>query len=215
MVIKNNLPTNLDLSGRPSEGNYVSLILNPNETKTVSDNYYTLNPVQRSIGFGWLTVIQLPADLIVEEEEVQTTVTILPTDPALNTTYNLIQIDTYNKAPVGQYIHNGTEWYCIVAHGVYDLGNLSGTVTLGNVFNVTYKGTTIGETTWIFPALFGAGDISLRLTNGGSQTQNWDGDIIWRAGEEPTLVESGTDWLVFVTDDGTNWEGTVAMNEMS
>jgi len=141
-------------------------------------------------------------------------VSTLPGSPTAGTIYRLTATDGTAKAARGFYQHDGTAWFCLLQLAVYDLGNLTGAVTIPSIFNVAYKATTTGGTTFTFPAVAGAGDISIRLTNGGSQTQTWDADINWPGGTAPTLTTSGIDWLVFVSTDGTNWDGTLAMEDV-
>ena len=144
-----------------------------------------------------------------------TSVSTLPASPTAGTIYRLTATDTAAKAAKGFYQHDGTAWFCLLQLAVYDLGDLTGAVTIPSIFNVAYKATTTGATTFTFPAVAGAGDISIRLTNGGSQTQTWDADINWPGGTAPTLTSAGVDWLVFVSEDGTNWDGTLAMEDLS
>jgi len=143
-----------------------------------------------------------------------TDVASLPASPTAGTIYRLTATDTAAKAAKGFYQHDGTAWFCLLQLAVYDLGDLTGAVTIPSIFNVAYKATTTGATTFTFPAVAGAGDISIRLTNGGSQTQTWDADINWPGGTAPTLTSAGVDWLVFVSAGGTNWDGTMAMEDV-
>jgi hypothetical protein len=51
------------------------------------------------------------------------------------------------------------------------------------------------------------GELTLVLTNGGSQTINWPASVDWE-GAAPTLTASGIDVLYFFTiDGGTTWYG--------
>jgi hypothetical protein len=143
-----------------------------------------------------------------------TDVASLPASPTAGTIYRLTATDTTAKAAKGFYQHDGAAWFCLLQLAVHDLGNLTGSVTIPSIFNVAYKATTTGATTFTFPAIAGAGDISIRLTNGGSQTQTWDADINWPGGTAPTLASAGVDWLVFVSAGGTNWDGTMAMEDV-
>ena len=62
-----------------------------------------------------------------------------------------------------------------------------------------------GETTFTFsnpPATGFLGNLTLKLTNGGSQTVNWPASVDWANGIEPTLTTAGVDWVECVTDDG-------------
>lgn len=98
-------------------------------------------------------------------------------------------------------------------HNALGSGSGSRTIdlTLGNYISATVTGTT----TWTFsnpPDSPNAGGFILELTNGGSATQNWPGATRWPGGTAPTLTASGTDVLVFITDDaGTNWRGVACM----
>jgi hypothetical protein len=97
------------------------------------------------------------------------------------------------------------------------LGNISGATTidlsLGNYITATVTGTV----TWTFsnPPTANAAGFVLKLTNGGSATQNWPSSVTkWPSGTAPTLTTSGTDLLVFLTDDtGSTWRGTASMTD--
>jgi hypothetical protein len=141
-------------------------------------------------------------------------VSTLPASPTAWKLYRLTATDATAMAAPGLYRHDGNAWYCLLQQGPYVLGNLTGTVTLPNIFDVVYTGTTTGATSWTFPSATGAGAISLRLTNGGSQTQTWDADVNWPGGTAPTLTASGVDWLVFASADGTNWDGSLAQEDV-
>ena len=59
-----------------------------------------------------------------------------------------------------------------------------------------------GTTTMTFsnPAASGfLSNLSLKLTNGGSQTINWPASVDWPGGTEPTLTTSGVDWIECVS----------------
>ena len=100
-------------------------------------------------------------------------------------------------------------------------GNVSATTTLdlleGNFFQVT----AAGSTTFVFAnppvsATNGsaAGGFVLELANGGAATVTWPSATKWPGGTAPTLTASGTDVLVFVTDDGgTIWRGLQSMKD--
>jgi hypothetical protein len=139
-----------------------------------------------------------------------TSVPALPVFPSTTTVYLLTATDSTAKAAKGLYIWDGNAWFCQLQVAAYDLGNLTGAVTL----DVVYTAATTGATTWTFPAVSGMGAISLRLANGGSQTQTWDADVNWPGGTAPTLTASGVDWLVFVSADGTNWDGALAQEDV-
>jgi hypothetical protein len=52
----------------------------------------------------------------------------------------------------------------------------------------------------------------LKLANGGAFSVAWPASVKWPSGTAPTLTVSGTDVLVFVSDDnGTNWRGVLSM----
>lgn len=95
------------------------------------------------------------------------------------------------------------------------LGNITGAttidLTLGNYITATVTGTV----TWTFsnPPSANAAGFILKLVNGGSQTQNWPTSVTkWPGGSAPSLTASGTDVLVFMTDDtGSTWRGVASM----
>ena len=95
-----------------------------------------------------------------------------------------------------------------------EIGNATGAKTIDLALGNSVTATTTGATTWTFtnaataPALCG---FSLKLVNGGSQTQTWPTTVDWPAATAPTLTAAGTDVLVFITcDGGTTWYGFVA-----
>ncbi|MBT3289393.1 MAG: hypothetical protein HN380_18765 [Victivallales bacterium] len=153
--------------------------------------------------------------LIVSTYTVIIGVAELPGSPTTSAIYRLTATDTTAKAAKGFYYHDGTAWFCLLQLAVYDLGNLTGAQTVPSIFNAVYIATTTGNTTWTFPAVAGAGAISIRLTNGGAYTQTWDAQNLWPGGTAPSLTASGVDLLTFVSFDGTNWDGTMAMEDVS
>jgi hypothetical protein len=95
------------------------------------------------------------------------------------------------------------------------LGSGSGTRTVDLTLGNFVTATTTGTTTWVFSNPIaspnGCGFI-LELVNGGSATQNWPASVRWPGGTAPTLTASGTDVLVFITDDGgTIYRGVASM----
>ena len=97
-----------------------------------------------------------------------------------------------------------------------DLGNTTGSVTINSELGNFFTARSTGTTTWTFsnpPSGARAGGFIIELTNGGSQTQNWPTpNTKWPGGTAPTLTTSGTDVLVFITDDGgTIWRGVASM----
>ena len=93
-----------------------------------------------------------------------------------------------------------------------------GTVTTSataNLANANYfTATANGAIAWTFsnPATSGtACGFILELANGGTGTQTFP-STRWAGGVAPTLTASGTDVLVFITDDGgTNWRAIASM----
>ncbi len=97
------------------------------------------------------------------------------------------------------------------------LGSGSGTRTIDLQAGNFVSATVTGNTTWVFSNPLpspGACGFILELTNGGSATITWPTSVRWPNGEVPALTPSGTDMLVFITDDGgTNWRGVVSMRD--
>jgi hypothetical protein len=96
------------------------------------------------------------------------------------------------------------------------LGSGSGSRTIDLTLGNFVTATVTGITTWTFSNPIASPNscgFILELTNGGSATQNWPTPAVkWPGGTAPTLTASGTDILVFVTDDGgTTWRGVVSM----
>lgn len=100
-------------------------------------------------------------------------------------------------------------------------GNVSTTTTLDLVEGNYFQVTAAGSTTFVFanPPVSAAnggaaGGFVLELTNGGAATVTWPSATKWPGGTAPTLTASGTDVLVFVTDDGgTIWRGLQSMKD--
>lgn len=56
---------------------------------------------------------------------------------------------------------------------------------------------------------------SLQITDGGFATQTWFNNIKWNFGVVPTLSSSGTDVLVFLTDNGgLTWYGLLSAKDI-
>jgi hypothetical protein len=95
------------------------------------------------------------------------------------------------------------------------LGSVSGSTAIDLSSGSYVQATSGGSTTWSFtsvPASDAVG-VVLELTNGGAYAQSW-GTIKWPGGVAPTLISSGVDVLVFITDDGgTTWRGVLAMTD--
>jgi hypothetical protein len=95
------------------------------------------------------------------------------------------------------------------------LGSVSGSTAINLNSGAYVQATSGGSTTWSFtnvPASNAVG-VVLELTNGGAYAQSW-GTIKWPGGVAPTLIASGVDVLVFITDDGgTTWRGVLSMTD--
>ena len=127
---------------------------------------------------------------------------------------NSISVGNLTIGPT-RFNKNGTITnYGITANDLGLVGDGSGTtidLTLGN-YVIANTGFT---TNWTFsnpvPPPNACGFI-LELKNGGSKTQNWPATGRWPGGIAPALTSSGTDILVFITDDGgVNWRGVASM----
>jgi hypothetical protein len=94
------------------------------------------------------------------------------------------------------------------------LGSVSGVITTNLSLGTYLTATTAGATTWNFSNFPAAGNtigVVLELANGGTAAQTWT-NVRWAGGIAPTLTASGTDVLVFITDDsGSNWRGSLVM----
>jgi hypothetical protein len=94
------------------------------------------------------------------------------------------------------------------------LGSVSGVVTTNLSLGTYLTATTAGATTWNFSNFPASGNtigVVLELVNGGTAAQTWT-NVRWAGGIAPTLTASGTDVLVFITDDsGSNWRGSLVM----
>jgi hypothetical protein len=95
------------------------------------------------------------------------------------------------------------------------LGSGSGSRTIDITLGNFVTATATGITTWTFSnpvSSPNACGFILELVNGGSATQTWPATVRWPGGTAPTLTASGTDILVFITDDaGANWRGVASM----
>lgn len=96
------------------------------------------------------------------------------------------------------------------------LGNVSGATTIDFTLGNYVSATATGAVTWTFsnptPSANACG-FMLKLTNGGAYSQSWPSPTVkWPGGAAPVLTTSGTDVIVFVTDDGgTTWRGSASM----
>lgn len=78
----------------------------------------------------------------------------------------------------------------------------------GNVQSFTIDTATTTITFSNFPATGNAGNLSLIITNGGSQTVNWPAGVVWSGGSAPTLTTAGVDVIsLFSVDGGTTVYG--------
>jgi hypothetical protein len=100
-----------------------------------------------------------------------------------------------------------------LAHNVR--GSISGNQTIDLTLGNYITATATEAITWTFSnptASANACGFILKLTNGGAYTMTWPGSVYWPAGVAPPLTASGTDVLVFVTDNGgTIWNGVASM----
>ena len=106
---------------------------------------------------------------------------------------------------------------CLINYGqVHNaLGFGSGSRTIDLSLGNYISATATGSTTWSFTntlASANAVGFTLELTNAGGYAMTWPAGTKWPGGTQPTLTTSGTDVLVFITDDGgTTWRGAAAM----
>ena len=84
-------------------------------------------------------------------------------------------------------------------------------LTLGNYVTATVD-TSTNTFTFSNPTASDEGcSFTLILTNGGSQTVAWPSSVDWPAATAPELSASGTDILVFTTNNGgVLWHGMIA-----
>jgi len=100
--------------------------------------------------------------------------------------------------------------YCVKA-------TAAGSGTLDCITGNYFTRTITGNETITFtnpPSTGSAFGLVLVLTNGGSATVTWGSSPKWPSGTAPTLTASGTDILVFVTNDGgTTWRGNLVQKD--
>lgn len=95
-----------------------------------------------------------------------------------------------------------------VFEAVVDMG--SGTAIQVNKGGI-FKKTVSANTTFTITGANQGATFSLILVNGGSKTVTWPSSVKWTGGSVPTLTESGTDVLTFITgDSGTTWYGVLS-----
>jgi len=142
-------------------------------------------------------------------------VTALPTGGGILTgcLYRLTTADDTAKAAPGLYVHNGTAWFCKLTFAAYAIGASGAAQTFPAIFDALYTMTVSEALALTFPAIAGAGTISIRLTNGGAFAITWDADVEWASGASPVLTAAGVDLLIFVTADGTTWTGALSMGD--
>ena len=113
-------------------------------------------------------------------------------------TYTLDAISGYNLARVS-------------------LANVSATTTLDLASANFFSAEVSGSTSFVFanpPVSTVAAGLILELTNGGAHTVTWQSSVKWPAGTAPSLTSSGTDVLVFITDDGgAIWRGVQSIKD--
>lgn len=105
-------------------------------------------------------------------------------------------------------LHTVTQAHVHVSSG----SSVSLDLSAAQSFDLTVSGaTSIAFTN--APATAGAlSGFILRLVNGGSAAVTWPASVDWPGGSAPTLTTSGTDLLVFTSDDqGSTWRGAVAI----
>ncbi len=90
--------------------------------------------------------------------------------------------------------------------------NTNATVTGASTIDLSIsqfqKLTITGNTTFTFSNATASkyNILILELVNGGNFTITWPGTIAWNGGTAPTLNASGTDVIVLISSDGTNWK---------
>ncbi len=106
---------------------------------------------------------------------------------------------------------SGTVNSAVFTSNVYTNATVSGATSLDLSLYNYFKITIVGTTTLSFTNVqTGAEVFILTITNGGSASITWPANTRWPGGTAPTLSTSGTDIVVFVTDDaGSNYRGTL------
>lgn len=144
-----------------------------------------------------------------------TAVTSLPSTPVVNRLYMLTDDDHTAKAARGLYLWTGTAWVCVIQNYAYELGSISGSVTLPSISNVVYTATIADDTSFVFPRRINPGNIVLRLTDGGSHLVSWPSNVVWAEDAMPVLSASTTDWLIFASADGYEWHGSLQIRSVT
>ena len=95
------------------------------------------------------------------------------------------------------------------------LGSVTGTTNINYSTANYFSATATGNVTWTIsnsPSAGYAGGFILELTNGGSYTMIWPTTTRWPGGVASTLTTSGTDIIVFSTNDnGADWRALLSM----
>lgn len=101
---------------------------------------------------------------------------------------------------------------------INSLGSGSGARTIDLALGNFFSATATDACQWSinsYPSAPGVTYLAwfiLELTNGGTGTQTWMTNTKWPQGTAPSLQASGTDVLVFISDDsGTTWRGMASM----
>ena len=90
--------------------------------------------------------------------------------------------------------------------------NVSLDMSAAQSFDLTITGATVIAFTNAPATANALSGFILRLVNGGSAAVTWPATVDWPGGSAPTLTVSGTDILVFTSDDqGATWRGAVAV----
>jgi len=107
----------------------------------------------------------------------------------------------------------GTHFATIKAHGTVSSGTETldfddgsyHTLTAGGDFTIDFDNWPSGKMSMI----------TLKITDGGAHTITWPAAMDWPHGIEPLLTASGTDIMVFFTDDdGTTIYGSISMDDV-
>lgn len=89
----------------------------------------------------------------------------LPGSPTAGVVYRLTAADATAKAPPGYYVHDSGGWFCLGYSAVFDLGNLTGSVSLSLIAGAAYEAATTGNITTYDVALSRTGLVRILRSN--------------------------------------------------
>lgn len=161
-------------------------------------NYSFVKPDVGGSNGAWGTILNTALDLIDTTIKAVSDVASAALAKAGGTMTGLLALKTSSAARV-------------------DKGGISGAQALDLSAAQCYTATIGGVTTFSFtnvPAGTVTSGVVLKLTNPGAFAITWPASVKWPSGSAPTFTAAGVDVVVLVSaDNGTSWQGTLAIKD--